>query len=93
VLGIVAGSPRAGCARRLAAALLAPPAQAQLSIARGLLAVRSATCAMLAEAPCSSLTRALSRALASSSVAVHPVAAEGVTGWPEWVGEWVLLRG
>jgi hypothetical protein len=93
VLGIVARSPRAGCARRLAGALLAPPAQAELSLARGLLPVRSATCVMLAEAACSSLQRALSRTLAHSSVAVHPVAAEGVTGWPEWVGEWVLLRG
>jgi spermidine/putrescine-binding protein len=93
VLGVVSGSPRAGCARRLAGALLAPPAQAQLSLARGLLPVRSATCVMLAETACKSVQRALSRTLANSAVAVHPVAAEGVTGWPEWVGEWVLLRG
>jgi hypothetical protein len=93
VLGIVSGSPRAGCARRLAGALLAPPAQAQLSLARGLLAVRSATCVLMTESACTTLQRALSRTLANSSVGVHPVAAEGVTGWPEWVGEWVLLRG
>jgi hypothetical protein len=93
VLAIVSGSPRAGCARRLAGALLAPPAQAQLSLLRGLLPVRSATCVMLSETACRTVQRALSRTLANSSVAVHPVASEGVTGWPEWVGEWVLLRG
>jgi spermidine/putrescine-binding protein len=92
VLGVVAGSPRAGCARRLAGAMLAPPAQAMLSLARGLTPVRSATCVMLAETTCSTIQRALSRTLPNSAVAVHPVAAEGVTGWPEWVGEWVLLR-
>ena len=92
VLGIVAGSSRGGCARRLAGALLAPPAQAALSLARGLMPVRSATCAMLAERACKTVQRALSRTLANSAVAVHPVAAEGVTGWPEWVGEWVILR-
>jgi spermidine/putrescine-binding protein len=93
VLGIVSRSPRAGCAHRLAGALLAPPAQAQLSLVRGLLPVRSATCVMLAETACKTVQRALSRTLANSAVAVHPVAAEGITGWPEWVGEWVLLRG
>ncbi|MDX6628039.1 MAG: putative spermidine/putrescine transport system substrate-binding protein [Gaiellales bacterium] len=92
VLGIVSGSPRAGCARRLAGALLAPPAQARLSLGRGLMPVRSATCVMLAETACGTVQRALSRTLANSSVAIHPVAAEGVTGWAEWVGEWVLLR-
>ena len=92
VLGIVSGSARAGCARRLAGALLAPPAQAALSAVRGLLPVRSATCVMLTETACSTVQRALSRTLANSAVAVHPVAGEGVTGWPEWVGEWVLLR-
>jgi spermidine/putrescine-binding protein len=92
VLGVVAGSSRGGCARRLAGALLAPPAQAALSLARGLMPVRSATCVMLAEKACKTVQRALSRTLANSAVAVHPVAAEGVTGWPEWVGEWVLLR-
>jgi len=92
VLGVVSGSPRAGCARRVAAAMLAPPAQAMLSLARGLMPVRSATCVMLAEAACSAAQRALSRTLPNSAVAVHPVAAESVTGWPEWVGEWVLLR-
>ena len=60
---------------------------------RGLLPVRSATCVMLSETACKTVQRALSRTLANSAVAVHPVAAEGVTGWPEWVGEWVLLRG
>jgi spermidine/putrescine-binding protein len=93
VLAIVSGSPRAGCARRLAGALLAPPAQAQLSLVRGLLPVRSAACVMLSETACRRVQRALSRTLANSAVAVHPIAAEGVTGWPEWVGEWVLLRG
>ena len=93
VLGIVSRSPRAGCARRLAGALLAAPAQAQLSLVRGLLPVRSATCVMLAETACQTVQRALSRTLANSAVAVHPVAGHGVTGWPEWVGEWVLLRG
>jgi spermidine/putrescine-binding protein len=92
VLGIVSGSVRAGCARRLAGALLAPPAQAALSLVRGLLPVRSATCVMLTETACKTLQRALSRTLANSAVAVHPVAGEGSTGWPEWVGEWVLLR-
>ena len=92
VLGIVSGSPRGACARRIAGALLAPPAQAALSLARGLMPVRSATCVMLAEAACKSVERALSRTLANSAVAVHPVAADGVTGWPEWVGEWVLLH-
>jgi hypothetical protein len=58
-----------------------------------LLPVRTATCAVLADAACKALQRALSQTLARSSVAVHPVAAEGVTGWPEWVGEWVLLQG
>ncbi|HET6172845.1 MAG TPA: hypothetical protein VFD90_09570 [Gaiellales bacterium] len=92
VLGIVSGSPRAGCARKLAGALLAAPAQAGLSLARGLQSVRSATCVMLSEPACISVQRALSRTLPNSAVAVHPVAAEGVTGWTEWVGEWVLLR-
>jgi len=92
VLGVVASSSRGGCARRLAGALLAPPAQAALSLARGLMPVRSATCTMLAEKACKTVQRALSRTLANSAVAVHPVAADGVTGWPEWVGEWVLLR-
>jgi hypothetical protein len=92
VLGIVSGSPRGACARRIAGALLAPPAQAALSLERGLMPVRSATCVMLAEAACKSVERALSRTLANSAVAVHPVAADGVTGWPEWVGEWVLLH-
>ena len=54
--------------------------------------VRTATCAMLAERACKTVKRALSRTLANSAVALHPVAEEGVTGWPEWVGEWVLLR-
>jgi spermidine/putrescine-binding protein len=93
VLGIVSGSPRARCARRLAGALLAPPAQAELSLVRGLLPVRSATCVMLSETACQSVQRALSLTLANSAVAVHPAVAAGVTGWPEWVGEWVLLRG
>jgi Bacterial extracellular solute-binding protein len=93
VLGIVSGSPRAGCARRLAGALLAPPAQAELSLVRGLLPVRSATCVVLSDAACKTVQRALSRTLANSAVAVHPIAAAGVTGWAEWVGEWVLLHG
>ena len=93
VLGVVAGTRRAACARRVAGALLAPAAQARLAAARGLLSVRTATCAVISEAACATLKRALSQTLASSSVAVHPAAAEGVTGWPEWVGEWVLLGG
>jgi spermidine/putrescine-binding protein len=93
VLGIVSGSARAACARRLAGALLAPPAQAALSLVRGLLPVRSATCVMLADAACQTIQRALSLTLPNSAVAIHPVAADGLTGWPEWVGEWVLLRG
>ena len=75
------------------ARLLAPAAQAQLAAARGLVPVRSATCARSAQPACKALQRALSQTLANSSVAVHPVAADGVTGWPEWVGEWVLLHG
>jgi len=60
---------------------------------RGLLPVRAATCAALSEKACKVLQRALSQTLANSAMAVHPAASEGVTGWPEWVGEWVLLRG
>jgi hypothetical protein len=70
-----------------------PFAQARLAAARGLVPVRSATCSALAQAACKTLQRALSQTLANSAVAVHPVAADGVTGWPEWVGEWVLLHG
>jgi hypothetical protein len=93
VLGVVSGSSRAICARRVAGGLLAPLAQAQLAAVRGLLPVRAATCSVLSDRACQAVQRALSRTLASSSVAVRPVAAAGVTGWPEWVGEWVLLRG
>jgi Bacterial extracellular solute-binding protein len=93
VLGVVAGTRRAACARRIAGALLAPAAQARLAAAHGLLSVRTSTCAVLSDAACSALRRAFSRTLANSAVAVHPVAAEGVTGWSEWVGEWVLLGG
>lgn len=93
VLGVVAGTRRAVCARRVAGGLLAPAAQARLASVRGQIPVRTATCSALSEAACTALRRALSRTLAASSPAVHPVAAEGVTGWPEWVGEWVLLRG
>ena len=93
VLGIVSGTPRSLCARRVAGALLAPASQAQLAAARGLLPVRATTCTVLAAGACKTLQRALSRTLAASSVAVRPVAAAGVTGWPEWVGEWVLLQG
>jgi hypothetical protein len=93
VLGIVSGTPRAICARRVAGALLTPAMQAQLASARGLLPVRAATCTVLPEGACKTLQRALSRTLANSAVAVRPVAAAGVAGWPEWVGEWVLLRG
>jgi hypothetical protein len=93
VLGIVPGTPRAACARRVAGGLLAPAAQAQLAAVRGLLPVRATTCTVLADGPCKALQRALSRTLAASAVAVRPVAGTGVTGWPEWVGEWVLLRG
>jgi hypothetical protein len=93
VLGIVSGTRRAICARRVAGALLAPAAQARLAAARGLVPVRSATCGVLAQSACASLQRALSQTLANSAVAVHPVAADGVTGWPEWVGEWVLMHG
>lgn len=93
VLGIVTGTRRATCARRVAGGLLAPAAQAELAAVRGLLPVRTATCAVLSEGACKTLQRALSRTLAASAVAVRPVAGTGVTGWPEWVGEWVLLRG
>jgi hypothetical protein len=93
VLGIVSGTRRAVCARRVAGALLAPAAQARLAAARGLVPVRSATCNALAQPACKALQRALSQTLANSAVAVHPVAADDVTGWPEWVGEWVLLHG
>ena len=93
VLGVVATTRRGACARRVAGGLLAPAAQAQLAAARGLVPVRTATCAVLSESACTALQRTLSRTLAGSSMAVQPVAGEGVTGWPEWVGEWVLLRG
>jgi hypothetical protein len=93
VLGVVAGTRRAVCARRIAGGLLAPAAQARLAAVRGLVPVRGATCAALSRSACSALRRALSQTLANSSMAVHPVASEGVTGWPEWVGEWVLLQG
>lgn len=93
VLGVVSGTPRAICARRVAGALLTPALQARLASARGLLPVRAATCTALPDGACKALQRALSRTLANSAVAVRPVAAAGVTGWPEWVGEWVLLRG
>ena len=92
VLGIVAGTRRATCARRVAGGLLAPAAQKQLAAVRGLIPVRTATCAVLSEGACTTLRRALSSTLAASAVAVRPVAGTGVTGWPEWVGEWVLLR-
>jgi len=93
VLGIVSGTRRGACARRVAGALLAPVAQAQLAAARGLLSVRTATCSALSPIACKALQLALSRTLANSAVAVHPAPADGLTGWPEWVGEWVLLRG
>jgi hypothetical protein len=93
VLGVVAGTRRAICARRVAGGLLAPAAQARLAAVRGLLPVRAATCTALSEAACTALRRALSQTLANSSMALHPAASAGVTGWPEWVGEWVLLRG
>jgi Bacterial extracellular solute-binding protein len=93
VLGVVSGSQRATCARRVAGAMLAPAEQAQLATVRGLLPVRTATCSVLSKTACATLQRALSQTLAASAVAVHPVAGAGVTGWPEWVGEWVLLRG
>ncbi len=93
VLGVVAGTRRAVCARRVAGGLLAPAAQARLAAARGLTPVRTATCSALSENACQALQRALSRTLANSAMAVHPAASEGVTGWPEWVGEWVLLQG
>ena len=93
VLGIVSGTRRSLCARRVAGALLAPASQARLAQIRGLLPVRSATCTVLAAGACKTLQRALSRTLAASAMAVRPVAAAGVTGWPEWVGEWVLLQG
>jgi hypothetical protein len=93
VLGVVAGTRRAVCARRVAGGLLAPVAQARLATVRGLVPVRAATCSALSESACTVLQRALSRTLANSSMAIHPAAAEGVTGWPEWVGEWVLLQG
>jgi hypothetical protein len=93
VIGVVEGTHRAACAHRVAGALLAPLAQARLASSRGFLSVRTATCAALSGAACKTLERALSKTLASSSVAVHPEAGEGVTGWPEWVGEWVLLGG
>jgi hypothetical protein len=92
VLGIVSGTQRVICARRVAGALLAPFAQARLAAARGLVPVRSATCSALSPTACSALRKALSATLANSAVAVHPIAADGVTGWPEWVGEWVLLH-
>ncbi len=92
VLGIVSGTRRGACARRVAAGLLAPAAQARLAAARGLVPVRTATCAVLSETACATLRRTLSRMLAYSAMAVHPAASEEMTGWPEWVGEWVLLR-
>ena len=93
VLGVVAGTRRAVCARRVAGGLLAPAAQARLATVRGQVPVRTATCSALSESACALLERALSRTLANSSMAVQPAASEGVTGWPEWVGEWVLLQG
>lgn len=93
VLGIVSGTKRVICARRVAGALLAPFAQARLAAARGLVSVRSATCSVLSRIACTALGNALSKTLPNSSVAVHPLAMDGVTGWPEWVGEWVLLHG
>ena len=93
VLGIVSGTRRGVCARRVAGALLRPAAQAQLAAARGLLSVRSATCSALSAIACKALRLALSNTLANSAVALHPAPADGVTGWPEWVGEWVLLHG
>jgi hypothetical protein len=91
VLGIVTGTHRGACAHRVAAGLLAPSAQAQLAAARGLQPVRTATCAVLSDTACKALRGSLSRTLANSSLAIHPAASEGTTGWPEWVGEWVLL--
>jgi hypothetical protein len=93
VLGVVAGTRRAVCARRVAGGLLAPAAQARLAAVRGLTPLRAATCSALSESACQVLQRALSRTLANSAMAVHPAASEGITGWPEWVGEWVLLQG
>ena len=93
VLGIVSGSPRGGlrAAHRRRAARAACPGRA-LARARvdagAQRNVRHARGGGLQER----CERALSRTLANSAVAVHPVAADGVTGWPEWVGEWVLLH-
>ena len=52
VLGVVAGTRRAACARRVAGGLLAPAAQAQLAAVRGLAPVRTATCSALSESAC-----------------------------------------
>jgi len=93
VLGLVASTKHGLCARRIAGALLGPLAQSQLAAARGLLSVRAATCSALTDEACNALKRALSQTLANSTVAVHPVAADGVAGWPEWLGEWVILHG
>ena len=93
VLGIVSGTRRAICARRVAGALLRTGCTGPAGRRPGPRAGAGATCAVLTEGACKTLQRALSRTLASSAVAVRPVAAAGVTGWPEWVGEWVLLQG
>ncbi len=85
---------RRGVAARgaLAGALLAP-ARAGRPVARARVDARTQRDLRHARRKaCKTVQRALSRTLANSAVAVHPVPAEGVTGWPEWVGEWVLLR-
>ena len=75
------GASRAACSRL-------PPRRGWPPL-RGLTPVRTATCSALSENACQALQRALSRTLANSAMAIHPAASEGVTGWPEWVGEWV----
>ena len=93
VLGIVSGSPRGGLRaphRRRAARAACPGGALARSRTCCRCAARPASCSP--RRPARASQRALSRTLANSAVAVHPVAAEGVTGWPEWVGEWVLLH-
>ena len=94
VLGVVAGTRRAVCARRVAGALLAPAAQARLAAVRGLLPVRAATCAALAAGACTAApARALAHAREQLGGRPSRGRARASPGWPEWVGEWVLLRG
>ena len=94
VLGVVAGTRRGG----LRAARRGRSARAGRAGAAGRRARPRCRCARrpARHSPRAPARRSGGRSRGRSRTArwpIHPAASEGVTGWPEWVGEWVLLRG